>query len=358
MTENKATADELINHMYEQKRRRLWRVYRSIIGITLVVAVFGASWFIWQSLYPCKWLDRMLQRSGCYETISLPGLSAGDAIAIAPNDYLLAVGGITVPIDAEGLVDEGPQPTSIRILDMRDTSIVSTIPVSETALEVRDLSFSPDSTLITASVQSEPVRVWRIADSRVVQTMERYGSFVTFTSNTELLIDDERWQIGNTEPIETIDFETYPEMFGYGFDKVVSPDGMHQAVVVAFDTGNPDQAIVEIRQRSDGTVVHSLEVNLPRRSSIQTVDPSPMLFSPDGRSFVTRYRVEKSWWQPRFIVLVWDVETGSLLRRIHFEGQSFPGNLAWTADGTTLVMGDSTIVDTEWIGRVSLFRIR
>ncbi|MEM8531667.1 MAG: hypothetical protein AAGF95_12545 [Chloroflexota bacterium] len=357
MTQHKATADELIDHMHEQKRRRFWRVYRAMIGIVLMVTVFGMSWFIWHGLYPCEWLDRVLQRSGCYETISLPGLTAGDAIAIAPNNHLLAVGGITVPIDSEGLVDEGPQPTSIKILDMRDKTIVSTFPISETALQVQDLSFSPDSTLIAAGIQSEPTRIWHVDDSLVVQTIDRYGSFVTFMSNNELLIDDERWQMGNTEPLETIDFETHRELFGYGFDEVVSPDGIHQAVAVPPDSENRERAVVEIRRRSDAAVVHSLEVQLPPRSSIPFVDPSPMLFSPDGRSLVTRYRVEGRWWQPSFVVLIWDVETGSLLRRIQVEGQSFR-SLAWTPDGTTLAMSDSSVIDKEWIGRVNLFRIR
>ncbi|NOK62292.1 MAG: hypothetical protein GFH27_549331n31 [Chloroflexi bacterium AL-W] len=229
----------LSNKIHEQKRQRVWWFYQFMIGITLVVVVFGLSWFIWQSLYSCKWLDRLLQRSGCYETISLPGLTASDAIA--PNNYVLAVGGITVPIDAEGVVDEGPQPTSIRIVNMRDETVVTTIPISETALQVRGLSFSLDSTLITSGIQG-PVTIWRVNDGQAVQTIDRYGSFVTFTSNDELFIDDERWQIGHTEPVETIDFATHRELFGYGFDEAVSPDGIHQAVAAAFDAENPAQS--------------------------------------------------------------------------------------------------------------------
>lgn len=93
MNQHKSTADELINKIHEQKRQRVWRFYQFMIGITLVVVVFGLSWFIWQSLYPCKWLNRLLQRSGCYQTILVDNLTV-DAIAVAPNNHVIAVGGI------------------------------------------------------------------------------------------------------------------------------------------------------------------------------------------------------------------------------------------------------------------------
>lgn len=146
-----------------------------------------------------------------------------------------------MPINTEGLVDEGPQPTSIRMLSLHDNTMISSLPISETALEIRDLSFSPDSTLIASGLQGS-VTIWRVNDGQVVQTIDRYGWLVTFMSNNELLIVDERWQIGDTGPLETIDFATHLELRGYGFREAISPDGIHRAVAAIFDAENPAQS--------------------------------------------------------------------------------------------------------------------
>ncbi|MEJ2554719.1 MAG: WD40 repeat domain-containing protein [Anaerolineae bacterium] len=186
------------------------------------------------------------------------GKDTGYAVAFAPDGKLLAVG----------------SSVGIYLYDTRDLSETNLI---VTGVRARGLAFSPDGAILAGGLFDDSVRLWRVADGQLLQTLKGHTNWVR--------------------------------------DVAISPDGAYLASASDDDT-------LRLWRLSDGTLLRTIQVG--------TKGVRCVAFSPDGKVLASGDRIGA--------VHVWRVADGKLVQTLlgHTE---WVRTVAFSPDGKLLASG-------------------
>ena len=167
------------NVAFQREARRLrgvtdfvkswWPLMMISNGVLLV-----ATWQVRAGLNPCSWFDTRLARSGCVAKVTVDEAASVEAIFTAhvqpmvfsPDGQTLAVPRLAMLLNEEGRRTRGPV---IPLMSLESGEVLHVLRVDETAIETgapvmpdtgaKDTVFSPDGTLLAASVPQDGTHV-------------------------------------------------------------------------------------------------------------------------------------------------------------------------------------------------------
>jgi len=143
---------------------------RWLTGLFLAGLALMLTCFVLLGLRPCGWLDTLLQRSACIRQINSSGGEVFD-IAFSPDGSIIATR------SADWLV---------RLWRVSDGTLLQTLgPVSH------DIAFSPDGSILATSLH-EAISLWRVSDGSLIKTLKKRpgkwaGGNIAFTPDGTIL---------------------------------------------------------------------------------------------------------------------------------------------------------------------------
>jgi WD40 repeat protein len=305
-----------------------------VAGALVLVSSLGLG------LYPCGWLDTLLQRSGCVRTLTLwPQIST--ALAVAPDDTLLAY----------STHDE------VKLLRPPGGGHIHTFANPGSG---RDLAFSPDSALLAVGGgwKDDHVRIWRVSDGTLTQMLATDGtpSVLQFSPDGTLLATKSHeavqlWRVADGTQFWTVPGGVYT---GIAF----TPDGSFLAVpgeagidlwrvadlTLARTLGEqatqitfaPDETVlvgivernqVQVWRVRDGALLHTLDWPQDRPNPDHFINISSVAVSPDSTLIAAGGRDHT--------VRLWRVSDGALVATL--DQTDVVENLAFTSSGELVV---------------------
>lgn len=182
---------------------------------------------------------------------------------------------------------------------------------------VFNLAFSPDGQSLAAGYFDNVVRIWRLSDSSVSQTLKGHGAPVfnlAFSGDGQQLVSRSTdgtvrvWQISDGSNVKTLDF-------GFGLTSIAySPDGSKMAL-----GGEINHA--QVRKVSDGNVEFMFANHLSTISSVA--------YSPDGSKLATA-SIDGA-------AVVYNAEDGKPIIRFNPQGPVF--SVAFSPDSQWIATG-------------------
>jgi WD40 repeat protein len=242
------------------------------------------------------------------------GRGTANGVAFSPDGRLLAVA------------------SSLGVY-LYDAETLEEVRFIETHAYVRGVAFSPDGATLASG--SGDVRLWRVADGRLLRTLEARGGVVSvaFSPDGATLASGsfdspvQLWRVADGRLLRTLEGHTGP-VWSLAF----SPDGATLASTGGSSEWSEDNT-VRLWRVADGSLLRTLEGHTGGVNSVA--------FSPDGATLASG--------SDDTTVRLWRVADGSLLRAL--EGHTGRvTSVAFSPDGATLASG-------SWDNTLRLWRV-
>lgn len=308
-----------------------------LVGVVAGALVLASS--LGMGLYPCGWLDTLLQRSGCVRTLTFWPQTL-TALAVAPDDTLLAysthdevkllrlAGGEHVhtfanpgfgrdlafsPDSALLAVGGGRRDDHVRVWRVTDGTLVQMLATDDTP---SILQFSPDGTLL-ATKSNEAAQLWRVADGTQLWTVPGFGRGVAFAPDGSLLaVSSEAgidlWRVADLTLVRTPGEQAEQITF--------APDGTVLVGVVG-------RSQIRVWRVQDGVLLHTLDWPQDRPDPYHFMSINSMAVSPDSTLIAAGGRDST--------VRLWRVSDGALVATL--DQTDVVESLAFTSSGELVV---------------------
>ena len=346
------------------------RVFWLKVLTTLGLAGLGA-WQLVAKLAPCQPLDRYLQRSGCFQTItvnseelqspffllqsftgSTPYQPHAQPFAFSPTGELIAIPGIVETQDEARRPKNG---IAIALVNTNSGTLRQSFLADETyyslskppgALLPISGSFSLDETLFAAHVKYEDITatyLWNVSNGeRLWRVPVHACNHMTFAVDNQHLICDERKirisdgiVLNLTEDDQQALVTQTPsgDPIGRGSSDVVSPDRTFKVVVRLSENSN-DRFMVDIQPLDDASTPDTTGLELLSEQQF----PRWIYISPDSELLVIKGRNRRAQTET---ITIWRRD-GTVLK--HFELDGHLHGAIWSPDSQVLAVGlDDTV---------------
>lgn len=244
-------------------------------------------------------------------------------IVVSPDDQLLAT---------RGADDQ------LRIWSIADGRLLRTI------ADARFIAFSADGSLLATTTNDDPnIRLWSLRDGTLLRTMSlaedvSFGVEMAFSPDGSLLAVRNNsvlalWRVGDGALHQTLATRQFP---GPTQSLSFAPDGQTLATTGTYFGEGQGVGAVLLWRVADGTLLHALKVNQVISDEPSLARISTASFSPDG----TRVAIGAREWPAPAVARIWRVADGALLE--HIDGVVATDFVRLSVDGTSLQLYDSS----------------
>lgn len=335
-------------------------------ALTTLGLVGLGAWQLALRLAPCQLLDRYLQRSGCFQTITVdpeelqspffllqsfvgaaPSEPHVQPFAFSPTGDLITIPGI---VEVEDQDQRRMNGMSIALVDVDSASLQESFLVDEAyypsskppgSLLPISGSFSPDGTLFAVHVRYEATRatyLWNVSNGdRLWRVPEHACKPMIFAAdNQHLLCEDRRIRISDAAVLNLTEDDQQAlatqtpsgAPIGQGSNNVVSPDRTFKVVLRLSEEEN-DRYVVDIQPFDNETTPDTAELELLSEQQY----PRQIYISPDSELFVISGRNSSS--QAKTITI--RSREGTVLKHLELDGHLH--GVVWSPDSQVLAIG-------------------
>lgn len=307
----------------------------ALVGVGLVAL---SGWIvITHGLQNCRWLDRALDRSGCYAAIPLSTF----------NDYL--------QVSTDGTIyNIGDEMISRIDPTKRQATVIFRLPNTNDQF-ITGAVLSPDATLLALTTQGElPTKQYthslvlvRTSDGTLQHTIpltdEVAGMFPRFRlDNQAILVYDQAWNVADGQHLGTVTTLDQGDYQGRWYDQFNNGETTLYA-----DTGDSDLTKITLLRQTELHTITKLELQTPSWDFRN----DRVAFSPQGQLIALVRTAERPDFSNISRVDVWNTNDGTLRQTI-----TIPESQAWGIRAVPSERLNSLVIATD--KEIQLYRLR
>lgn len=326
------------------------------LGLPTLALVASAA-IVGESLRPCAWLDRLIDRSGCTGRIAI----------VHPDDRSFVIADLAYAPDGQTLLVAGgsSNDAELRFYRVADGALVRRLPLETRPFQIAVI---PGSAQLLTYDLDTLIAVYDLVSGQELRRFQVDGTLAdtfdpTFSTDRrymslryELVDLDGEASIPDDQKIDL--YRRYPELLrrqeGLALTGVATPDGRLRTVLVAWPRENSPDAIAG--RRYDLALVDAATTD-PEVEVIEALSPgairmagpisdlTDLSFAPAGALLLARYNdgstrgaddqsanISLDW------LRVWRVSDGTTVLATTLEDTFMRAVPVWSPDGTTIAV--------------------